>query len=368
MIARVSDFRAFPGDYAEARRRFLDTCRRAGSNVVTYSNPGRGPRHEDLATDVACFGSDDSEAVLVVLSATHGVEGFCGSALQVAWVEGGGPERLPAGTAVFLVHAVNPWGFAWLRRVTEEGVDLNRNFVDFSKPLPINPDYEVLANALLPPDLSPITLAAADARLSAYAEAQGERAFEEAVSGGQFSHPAGLFYGGTGPTWSRLTIEHFIRTYHLAKRKRVAVIDVHTGLGPYGYGEIICDHPAGSVGARLAHAWYGAAVTEPALGTSTSVPKAGLSDYGWQRMLGDALVFVALEFGTYDVADMFRVLRADHWLHGHGLPDWEAPETQRVKTAIRNHFFPDEDDWKRMVLSCGARVIDQALAGLARSR
>ena len=81
--------------------------------------------------------------LLVTISATHGVEGFCGSGAQVDWLTLGGPEQLPAGVAALMVHAINPHGFAWLRRVTEEGVDLNRNFVDFTAPLPENAGDEM---------------------------------------------------------------------------------------------------------------------------------------------------------------------------------------------------------------------------------
>jgi beta-lactamase class A len=60
---------------------------------------------------------------VVLTSATHGIEGFCGSGCQIDWLLEGGPTRLPDGVAALIVHAVNPFGFAWLRRVTEENVD-----------------------------------------------------------------------------------------------------------------------------------------------------------------------------------------------------------------------------------------------------
>ena len=355
----------FSPDFASARQRFRDAAAQIGAAAETHLNPGRGPVGEDLACDSVWLGPPDAANVVVLISATHGVEGFCGSAIQTAWLGSGAPASLPAETAVLLIHAINPFGFAWLRRVNEDGVDLNRNFIDFARALPQNPGYAELAAELLPRDLDPETVARADANLAAYAARHGERAYEEAVSGGQYTHATGLFYGGTAPTWSRATVEGLIARHDLTRRRRVAVIDFHTGLGPYGYGEVICDHAPGSLGAALAHRWYGAAVTEPALGTSTSVAKAGLSDYGWQNALGEAVVFVALEFGTFDVADMFRVLRADHWLHRDGPPDWNTAEARRIKSAIRKHFYPDADDWKAMVLATGLQTIARALDGLA---
>ena len=84
--------------------------------------------------EVALLGPADAASVLVTISATHGVEGFCGSGVQVATFAQ--RQNVPAGMALVAVHAINPYGFAWLRRVTEDNVDLNRNFIDHSSKLP----------------------------------------------------------------------------------------------------------------------------------------------------------------------------------------------------------------------------------------
>ena len=107
--------------------------------------------------------------------------------------------------------------------------------------------------------------------------------------------------------------------YRLAKR-RLAVIDVHTGLGPYGYGEVICDHPPGGAGARTAQRWYGPACTLPAEGTSSSVPKLGLLDYAWHAIMDDHSGFVTLEFGTLGTDNLFDVLLAETRAERRGHP------------------------------------------------
>lgn len=352
----------FSPDYGRARAAFLAAAEKAGATVTSHAHPLVGPEGEALAADVAWLGDRDAEAVLVLLSATHGVEGFCGSAAQIDFLSRVGP--LPKGVAVLAVHAVNPHGFAWLRRVTEEGVDLNRNYVDFSEPLPLNEGYDELARAIVPDSLDADVLESCDRRLADYLAAHGRDAYERALSAGQYSHPHGLFYGGTRPSWSRLTCERIINDFGLASRQRVALIDFHTGLGPFGYGEPICDHPLGSTGVELARRWYGDSVTEPALGTSSSVAKHGLSDYGWIHLVGEPLVFVALEFGTYSFERMKQVLRADHWLHAQGDVDWHAGQTREIKVAIRQHFYPATPDWQEMVLFRSRQCIRQALSGL----
>ena len=178
--------------------------------------------------------------------------------------------------ALLFVHAINPHGFAWLRRVTEEGCDLNRNFIDFAKPLPQNPGYDEIAELVLPPVLSGPAFDATLETIAAYKAKHGDRAWQSAFSQGQYKHPHGMFYGGTGPSWARRTLETIIDEYDLPARRAVGVIDYHTGLGPFGYGEPICGNPPGSAGLATAVRWYGESLTSPDLGTSSSVPKTGL--------------------------------------------------------------------------------------------
>lgn len=356
------DSSLFTADYAAARQKFITAAQAVGAAFRSYDHPLTGPNGEPLATDTAWLGPNDAETVLVLISATHGVEGFHGSAAQIDALQN---FVLPENVALLAVHAINPHGFAWLRRVTEDGIDLNRNFIDFSNPLPENHGYDELADAIIPDALDDALLEAADSRLKEYADYYGQVAYEAALSGGQFVHVSGLFYGGTAPGWSRQTTEAIVRDFDLPSRKRVAVIDFHTGLGPFGYGEPICDHLPGTIGLDLARRWYGQSVTEPAIGTSSSVAKEGLSDFGWQRMLGDKVVFIALEFGTYPFDNMIRVLRGDHWLHRQDSFDWQAEHTQSIKAAIRRHFYPATEDWQQMVLFRTRQCIAQALAGLA---
>lgn len=353
------DTGTFSADYASARAAFLMAADGRGK-LETHPHSLTGPAGEALACDVLYQGPEDARAVLVTISATHGVEGFSGSAVQTHWLRDG--NALPHGVAALHIHALNPWGFAWLRRVNEANVDLNRNFIDFSQPLPDNPGYNTLARHLLP---VPGDESVAERALQAYRQQNGERAYEIAVSGGQYSDADGLFYGGVGMSWSRALVENVVGRYRLCQRQQVAVLDIHTGLGPYGYGELICDHPPGSPSAALVRAWYGPSVTEPALATSSSVPKHGLSDEGWRALLGDAVGFAALEFGTYPVDQLFRVIQWDHQLHRQAEIDWHAPETLRVKQAMRDHFNPNRQDWQEMVLFRARQVMLQALNALA---
>jgi len=353
---------SFSATFAEARDKFRQAATAAGGTLDHVTHPERGPDGSELSTDVAWFGPRAAGKVLVMISATHGVEGFCGSGAQVDWLTRGGPAGLAADTAVLMIHAVNPFGFAWLRRVTHENVDLNRNWIDFAAPPPANPGYDELAEVICPADWTDETQTATAKALGGYIGAHGYPAFQHALSGGQYRHPAGIFYGGTGPTWSRRTQTAIFEAW-LAGAAKVAIIDYHTGLGPWGYGEQIITEPPGDPAFARARAWYGAAITSPSDGTSTSAPIVGDGLAGAVDVLKHAQVTgMALEVGTQSLAQVLLALRADAWLHAHGDP--ASPQGQAIKAQIRDAFYGDADDWKGMVAGQSLLAIRQALAGL----
>lgn len=355
----------FSSDYHEARGKFLDASRARGAKITDYLCPAKGPGGEALYTDVTWHGPADAEAVLVTISATHGAEGFCGSGVQVGWLESGLQKDMPEGVALMQVHAINPYGFAWIRRVTEDNVDLNRNFVDHSQPYPRNEGYEALRHLLCPEDWNDAIVAETKAALEAYAEENGPRALQSAISSGQYGDAEGIFYGGSRETWSRTTLETIFRD-HLAKAKRVAVIDYHTGLGPRGYGERICVHEPDSAGLAAAREWYNDDVTSPALGTSSSVVLNGFNVTGMETSAPQSeMVVIALEYGTLPSPEVRLSLRADNWLHVHGEPD--SSKGRAIKAQIREAFYQDADDWKDMIWERGIETQHMAIKGLTGS-
>lgn len=353
----------FSSDYARARERFAEAAGQAGATITNYRHPGAGPEGENLSTDVAWLGPQDAERVLLTISGTHGAEGFCGSGAQVGWFESGLAGEMPEDIAYIAIHAINPHGFAWLRRVTEDNVDLNRNFVDFSAALPDNEAYDELAEALCPPDWDDATIAASRVVLAAFAEAHGTNALQTAISGGQYNHPDGIFFGGAAATWSHRTLKQiFLR--HLARVKDIAVVDYHTGLGPRGHGERICPAGPDSPGLARVRDWYGDDHTCPALGTSSASEIQGFNIIGMEQAAPQAaMTAVALEYGTLPTEEVKLALRADNWLHLHG--ELDSAKGRAIKAQIREAFYQDADDWKTMVWERAVETQRLAVAGLS---
>ena len=267
-----------------------------------------------------------------------------------------------AHTALLAVHAINPHGFAWLRRVTEEGCDLNRNFVDFAEPLPTNAGYDELAAEWLPPQLQGPEYDKCRTKIREYRAKHGEKAYMEARSGGQWKDPHGFFYGGAAPTWSRRTLEAIIADEKLAGRRCVAVIDHHTGLVLRLRRADLrarARHPQPRRGAPLVRRF----ADGPFARHSLLRGQAGPCRARRRRLLAERFVYVALEYGTYPSEATRRAMQEDHGYHRRGAVDWDSAEVQRAKQALKRHYYPGTRDWQEMVLFRSRQIIRQALAG-----
>lgn len=367
----------FSTDYRAAREKFLSAAKEAGARIETFENPALAPDGNPVFTDVALVGDETAGNVLLVNSATHGVEGFCGSAALVGYLREGLWRNGGANARAVLVHAINPHGFAWVRRVTEDNVDLNRNFIDHAAARPTNSEYDALHAVIAPEKWNAKTRAACDRAFRDFAKEHGAFALQSAVTRGQYSHPDGVFYGGSQPTWSTRTF-HAILEQFVKGATRVAWLDFHTGLGPYGAAELIGMPGAGNpVGERLREI-YGRGLYTPPMeivptarkGMPTAPPTSaalnGTIGGCVRRVLtGTTVVGATVEFGTYPVRDLLYALIADNWLHLHGDPESELGRAIKANTRLR--LYPDEESWKELVWVRSRQILRAAMAGLSES-
>ena len=360
-MSSSNDF--FSGTYDEARKKFLVACEQQGLPLFSYENPAKGAKGERLFTDVARIGPEDAKAVLIVESGLHGVEGYTGSAIQIAAMLSPDAPRPADGVALLLVHAINPWGFSWNRRFNEDNIDLNRHFLNWDNPGDLsNPGYDELASVLVPDDISPEMMEATEAALARFEETHGKVALRSAIKRGQYSHPDGIFYGGLQPSWSARTVAR-IANEHLAGAKRAGLIDIHTGLGPFGFGECLNSASPESDEGRRASAWYGEVAHTKSPETGYAGSSASILD-GYKRAAAwPEWTPIGLEFGTRDPDVVRDSVRKDGWLHLHGSPG--HPLAGEVKAGILNAFYPSEPEWRSAVLARGLEVVGMGLAGIA---
>jgi len=361
----MSELAAFSDSYAEARKKFVDAARRAGAKLASYKHPDeRGPGGEALFLDVSVLGPGDASNVFVVGSGTHGIEGYSGSAAQRAWLRG--RPRLPKDTAVVFFHAQNPWGFAHKTRVTEENVDLNRNFIDFSRPLPANLGYEELHPLIAIRDWNEEAIAGVFAGLDAYREKVGEKAFSDAFNGGQYSRPDGVFFGGVRAQWANNAFRAAVET-HLGRARKVGFMDLHTGIGPYLEHIYLCFHAEGSPARERARAWWGEravnlqGVTHKKLATYSGTIIDAVAE-----MLPDAdVTSIVVEFGTRPRHEMQRASMAQRWMRFEGPRD--PVLAAKVRREYEAAFYPADPEWRHAVLAQSKEFIDRGVAGIGSS-
>ena len=363
----------FSGSYHEAREKFLLAATKAFARVTAIEHPLSGPAGETLAIDIGWLGPEDASTVLLCLSGVHGAEGYAGSAAQIAWLNSAAPQNLPQDLAILMVHGVNPWGFAYGLRGTEDNIDINRNWLDHSRPHPANPLYEQIHAVLCPDDLSASSV---DAMLDAggrFVEQHGQWALEDAISRGQYTHADGYHFGGTSLSWSTQQLQHIVATY-FGHAKKVAYVDFHSG--PVGNGETIflCFSEPTSAAHKRAGSWWGQDALMPAnvekQWGSRRPTRHGIVFWGLEQLLKDhanvtgAVVEFCSAKSRSDVRYVMRVPMVERWMRFVGGLD--GPEAPGYLQEIRENYAPQRGDWERKVAAGAIDVLNKAVAGAGK--
>lgn len=362
---KMSDL--FSDSYGEARGRFIAAASRFGGAVRSYVNPeADGPDGGTLCIDTAAFGPTGAEKGLVVLSGTHGPEGYAGSAAQLAFLRSNAFADRDASLRILLIHALNPYGFAHGSRTTENNVDLNRNFVDFIAALPRNEDYVALHAAICPDDWTEASLANAKALQDRWIEEHGFAAWINAINAGQYQEPSGFGFGGTDREWSNRTLESILAD-ELPSVKKIGFIDWHTGLGNYAEPFFLCFNEPGGSNWERACDWWGRDRVETQVGFN-GAPRpqySGLVFNGVQKFVAPAeMTGAVIEFGTGPISEIFDWLRRDRWVRFGKTPD--DPELRaRFRRGVEDALCPPDPDWRQSVVSHAEAIQAAALDGIA---
>ena len=353
----------FPKDYLTARERFRQAAARLGCDVEAYPIAARGPLGEELTIDVAIAPGANPERALVVSSGIHGVEGFLGSAIQHClleeWMDAPPPIRC------VLLHALNPFGFAWRRRVNETNIDLNRNLLLEGQPFSGSPGVYAELDGILNPRRGPSRWKPLTLQLLTALARYGMPALKQALAAGQYEYPQGLFYGGGRPSpTSEILSTHFERW--LGGADRVMHLDFHTGLGAWATFKLLVEQPLSAAQSKRLSDWFGPGSFEAASAEGVAYTARGtLGQWCVARNPTRDYVYAAAEFGTYGLVPVLAGLRAEnqaqHWC------DPGDPAVERTKRRLIELFCPRSERWRRSVLEAGRRIVAQAIGGLSRS-
>ncbi len=359
----ASDY--FHQTYIEACNAFREATQANGGILSSYGNhPDQGMHGETLTTNVAYFGPKNPEKIFITTSGTHGVEGYYGSAAQINMIENQ-LKNLPDDVGVLVIHAINPYGFSHLRRVTgsKENVDLNRNFIfdqGEDSIIPLNLGYKHVAKYLVPEKWAKndSIRQEADQQLAAYKNTFGAQAYLSAIYKGQYQFPDGINYGGQEPTWSNKTFYQILQDCVPASVNEVAYIDLHTGWDEYGLVAIYTLMEAIHENHLRAKAWYEKTADKI---MSSPFPVVGSIANATNEYFSERNVKVtttAIEVGTVkSPGTTLTALRGDHCLYRYGNGDIHSLEGKAIKEKMREDYCPSDPEWREQVLQKSANII-----------
>ncbi|MCB0418380.1 MAG: DUF2817 domain-containing protein [Bdellovibrionaceae bacterium] len=350
----------FSNGYTEARYQFRDLSAQAkrqhdGTHYGFVYVPSK--IDPDLTIDYLYVPAKESTDGLVIISSgVHGVEAYAGSAMQNMLLE----EFLLTGrlpnqkTGYLFVHAVNPYGFKYGRRVSENSVDLNRNFgIDKKHFDTKNRQFGELKHLLMPEKpASSSWVSHIKFLLSALME-MGKHSIgslKQAIAGGQYEYPKGIFYGGRDFEPNQKSVEQLLIRFS-KPYKKILSLDFHTGFGKRGFMHLLPNPTEDQVLLKNYGLIFGDYPIEQTGGDFYS-SEGDFSTYVAALLAkdGKTAIPMLIEYGTLDsqtyqgaIASLSRmVLENQNYWHGSRRPR----DGRRIQESFMELFYPSAEGWR----------------------
>ena len=340
----------FSADYETARERFRGLADELGATIYSHSICCE----QNLTIDAAVIGQSNKPAV-AISSGVHGIEGFFGSAVQLALMfqltqDADFLKNCPC--QFVLIHAVNPYGFKNLRRCNEDNVDLNRNFLLGAKAYRGSPEgYRDLDSFLNPKSLPRFDFFSLRAVWKILSVGMGK--LMAAIAKGQYDFPSGLFFGGSEPAKSHEVLKGELKNW-FDDTNRICLIDFHTGLGKHGTYQIF---PCGAEDTSWFRKHFRSKV-----GASPYEVEGDFATWFKNQNLAKSVRSILAEFGTHPVVRVLSALRDENRLH-HCSKNWSTDDAAKLR--LMEAFCPRSTQWRQSAVKQGLKIISQAVDALA---
>jgi hypothetical protein len=359
----------FSPDYFAARARFRAAAQACDLSLASFpvvrATELAGMASDELLTiDVAIAGEAQAESALVISSGVHGVEGFFGSAVQLALLDALRTRQfsLANNTRLVLVHAINPFGFVKLRRWNEEGVDLNRNFLRPGEPFTGSPPLYSQIDPWLNPPSPPRRGLALPPRAVVDLARFGAAKLMQTIPVGQYDYPRGLFFGGREPAESTRIVQQHLGEW-IGAARTITHLDFHTGLGKFGTHQLLLDVPGDHPQAEWFRRAFGddvisalPAAVGDARETKVYSARGAFGHWCLSHFSERNYRFATAEFGTYPPLAVLLALRQEN--RAHHRSD-NAQRFAWTKRRLVEMFAPAAARWRE-------RVVADALALVRR--
>lgn len=225
---------SFYNSYDEIRAHLKELSGELGTEIYSHAiDEGDG-----LYIDSFYLPAFDSKTNLVVLTTgVHGIEGYIGSVMLDVFFGEVYPQIDSDNTGVLVIANVNPYGMKYMRRYNENNVDLNRNFIlDWNSfDLSTNKEYPRVDSFLGPSGKIGNALwheAGFYLSLGKNAITEGADTISDALLGGQYEYPQGVYYGGNGDEASTVYLKDVFARCLDGEYENIVHIDIHSGYGP----------------------------------------------------------------------------------------------------------------------------------------
>jgi len=354
----------WPTDYFASRDKFIELAQACGARTESSTIEPVGPQGEALSVDVASCISEQDEHRIVLTSGVHGVEGFIGASIQFQALRRLAQSDIPNRTGIVMIHAVNPWGFAHLRRVDENNVDVNRNFIDFTTTRPVSPVQYATLDPVINPRAAPSGFGEMKYWLQAgklIVKNHGIEKLVKPIAEGQCDYPQGLFFTGLDTSPSSALLQNLVHKF-CANVNRISILDIHSGLGPSATATLIANSNLINAEKRLS--WLQEHYQQPVIMDSASdnayTAQGSWSQWCQQSFHDKRFLYLCVEIGTVNPMKLFSALRrenqAHHWSQSNGKSFAET------KQALLEVFAPKSPHWRRKAMSQGLHALERTLS------
>ena len=312
---------------------------------------------KDLTIDLCYLPALKKTKLIIISCGVHGVEGFAGSAVQRMFMSEILPKVDLENTGIFLIHGMNPYGFKYVRRVTENNVDLNRN-CDVDKALfaSKNEGYSSLVEFLNPE--KPVDMGSMGnqfffVRAVIKILQKSMKNLRQSVLQGQYEFEKGIFFGGKDFEPHVALIKSALADV-ISDYDAVFGIDLHTGWGARNTLHLFPNPVENqTVRAALEKIFEGYHIdwgdTEDFYTTT-----GDFSDFIGKIVPGKFYIPMSFEYGTMDSHTTMGSVKSVHNMiienqgfhYGYKTKDDEI----EVKKRFREMYFPSSDEWRSEVI------------------